>query len=175
MDEECLRPGDPTDLTLIAKMNKNLNYHPHYISHEKADIKTQKIMGRNEFRLIHYAGDVTYNINSFLEKNNDLLFRDLREVMCRSTNSITAKCFNVKDLESKKRPDTAVTQFKNSVNNLMDILMGKEPSYIRCIKPNDYKMASEYTVDLGFATNNLVQGHVVNRAKRSRFKLRLRF
>lgn len=47
MDEECLRPGDPTDISLIAKMNTNLGYHKHYISHEKADIKTQKIMGRD--------------------------------------------------------------------------------------------------------------------------------
>lgn len=52
--------------------------------------------------------------------------------------------FDVKDLTSKKRPDTAITQFKNSLNNLVEILMGKEPSYIRCIKPNDYKMASKF-------------------------------
>lgn len=47
MDEECLRPGEPTDTTLIAKMNTNLGHHNHYISHEKADIKTQKTMGRD--------------------------------------------------------------------------------------------------------------------------------
>ena len=52
--------------------------------------------------------------------------------------------FDVKDLTSKKRPDTAITQFKNSLNNLVEILMGKEPSYIRCIKPNDYKMPSKF-------------------------------
>lgn len=50
----------------------------------------------------------------------------------------------MKELESKKRPDTAVTQFKNSVNNLMDILMNKEPSYIRCIKPNEFKMSGQF-------------------------------
>lgn len=38
--------------------------------------------------LIHYAGDVTYNVNGFLDKNNDLLFRDLREMMSSTTNSI---------------------------------------------------------------------------------------
>lgn len=46
MDEECLRPGDSSDLTLIAKMNKNLSYHKHYLAHEKADIRTQKTMAR---------------------------------------------------------------------------------------------------------------------------------
>lgn len=144
MDEECLRPGEPTDLSFLEKLNVNLNNHPHYISHMKADLQTQKIMGRDEFRLVHYAGDVTYNVRGFLEKNNDLLFRDLREVMSHTTNSITKTVFDVKDLTSKKRPETAITQFKNSLNNLVDILMGKEPSYIRCIKPNDFKMSSQF-------------------------------
>ncbi|KAK0178646.1 hypothetical protein PV327_007520 [Microctonus hyperodae] len=144
MDEECLRPGDPTDLSFLEKLNANLSNHPHYISHMKADIQTQKTMGRDEFRLIHYAGGVTYNVRGFLEKNNDLLFRDLREVMSHTTNSITRTIFDVKDLTSKKRPDTAITQFKNSLNNLMEILMGKEPSYIRCIKPNDFKISGQF-------------------------------
>ncbi|XP_076289926.1 unconventional myosin 61F isoform X4 [Lasioglossum baleicum] len=144
MDEECLRPGDPTDLSFLEKLNVNLNNHPHYISHMKADLQTQKLMGRDEFRLVHYAGDVTYNVRGFLEKNNDLLFRDLREVMSHTTNSITKSVFDVKDLTSKKRPETAITQFKNSLNNLVEILMGKEPSYIRCIKPNDYKMPHQF-------------------------------
>lgn len=47
LDEECLRPGDPTDISFLEKLNKHLHVHPHYISHIKADIKTQKIMGRD--------------------------------------------------------------------------------------------------------------------------------
>lgn len=47
MDEECLRPGEPTDMSFLEKLNVNLNNHPHYISHQKADIQTQKIMGRD--------------------------------------------------------------------------------------------------------------------------------
>lgn len=47
MDEECLRPGDPNDKTLLAKLNTNLSSHAHFISHQKADAKLQKIMGRD--------------------------------------------------------------------------------------------------------------------------------
>lgn len=148
MDEECLRPGEPNDKSLLFKLNSRLSYHPHYISHEKADIRLQKIMGRDEFRLIHYAGAVTYNIKSFLEKNNDLLFRDLREAMTNSTNNIIRAVFLESEQKSKKRPETAITQFKNSVNNLMSILRDKEPSYIRCIKPNDTKSPGIFDVDL---------------------------
>ena len=47
MDEECLRPGEPTDISFLAKINKNLTKHPHFIGHMKADIQTQKTMGRD--------------------------------------------------------------------------------------------------------------------------------
>lgn len=50
MDEECLRPGEPNDKSLLAKLNSKVSYHPHYISHEKADIKLQKVMGRDVSR-----------------------------------------------------------------------------------------------------------------------------
>lgn len=141
MDEECLRPGEPSDTTLIAKMHTSFRHHKHYISHQKADIQLQKVMGRDEFRLLHYAGDVTYNVKGFLDKNNDLLFRDLREAMSHSKNDILRTVFPAFEQESKKRPETAVAKFKTSLNNLMATLRGKQPSYIRCIKPNDFKMA----------------------------------
>ncbi|CAH2095894.1 unnamed protein product [Euphydryas editha] len=139
LDDECLRPGDATDLSFLEKLSQRLDGHAHYKSHQKVDSKTQKLMGRDEFCLVHYAGDVTYNVNTFIEKNNDLLFRDLQGVMASSGNKIAASCFKDLNRSSKKRPDTAITQFKNSLNELIKILSSKEPSYIRCIKPNDFK------------------------------------
>jgi hypothetical protein len=46
MDEECLRPGEPTDKSFLAKMNENLSSHDHYISHRKAGKELQKSMSR---------------------------------------------------------------------------------------------------------------------------------
>lgn len=40
------------------------------------------------------------------------------------------------------------TQFKTSLSSLIDILMSKEPSYIRCIKPNGDKEAGMETSGL---------------------------
>ena len=52
-----------------------------------------------EFRLLHYAGEVTYNCVGFLDKNNDLLFRDIKEV----NSPIYSHCFRLKYiLESHK-------------------------------------------------------------------------
>ncbi|XP_041348881.1 unconventional myosin-Ic-like [Gigantopelta aegis] len=139
MDEECLRPGDTTDQTFLEKLSQTIGSHPHFVTHKAANNATRKTIQRDEFRLLHYAGDVTYGVKGFLDKNNDLLFRDLKEAMSETANIITSQCFPKDELISKKRPDTAATQFKNSLSKLMEILMSKEPSYVRCIKPNDFK------------------------------------
>jgi len=89
LDEECLRPGDATDSTFLSKMNTSLKGHPHYLSHAKVDNKTKKTLDREEFRLLHYAGEVTYSAKGFLDKNNDLLYRDLKEAMVASSNRVT--------------------------------------------------------------------------------------
>ncbi|XP_022192264.2 unconventional myosin IC isoform X3 [Nilaparvata lugens] len=146
LDEECLRPGEPTDLSLLTKLNDQLNCHDHFTGHRKADKNVRKTMGRDQFILVHYAGEVTYNISGFIEKNNDLLFRDLREVMGTTHNSITRSVFPASS--SRRRPETAATQFKASLNQLMAILMNKEPSYIRCIKPNDFKMPGQFNEEI---------------------------
>ncbi|XP_026725163.1 myosin-IB isoform X1 [Trichoplusia ni] len=144
LDDECLRPGDASDLSFLEKLNQKLEPHAHYKSHRSSDVKTQKTMGRDEFCLVHYAGEVTYNVRTFLEKNNDLLFRDIQSLMASSGNTIVASCFKDVNLTSKKRPETAITQFKNSLNELIKILSSKEPSYIRCIKPNDFKTPMQF-------------------------------
>uniref|UniRef100_A0A4W6BP90 Myosin Ic, paralog b n=1 Tax=Lates calcarifer TaxID=8187 RepID=A0A4W6BP90_LATCA len=144
LDEECLRPGDASDTTFLEKLEDTVGGHPHFVTHKLADGKTRKVMGRDEFRLLHYAGEVNYNVNGFLDKNNDLLFRNLKEVMCMSENKILTQCFDREELSDKKRPDTAATQFKASLAKLMEILMSKEPSYVRCIKPNDSKQAGRF-------------------------------
>ncbi|XP_037091688.1 unconventional myosin IC-like [Pollicipes pollicipes] len=148
LDEECLRPGDATDLTFLNKMTQALRTHAHYVAHESADNKARKTIGRDEFRLMHYAGDVTYKVKGFMDKNNDLLYRDLKEVMAKSTNKIVQDIFPPTELQGKKMPETVSTQFKKSLDQLMTILMSKEPSYIRCIKPNDVKQSRNFDSEI---------------------------
>ncbi|GCB83591.1 hypothetical protein scyTo_0024438, partial [Scyliorhinus torazame] len=100
------------------------------VRHKLADQKTRKTLAREEFRLLHYAGEVNYNVTGFLDKNNDLLFRNLKEAIFESGNGILNQCFERGELDDKKRPETAATQFKNSLVKLMEILMSKEPSYV---------------------------------------------
>ncbi|XP_053532982.1 unconventional myosin-Ic isoform X2 [Ictalurus punctatus] len=144
LDEECLRPGDATDITFLEKLEDSLGGHAHFMTHKLANGKSRKAVGREEFRLLHYAGAVNYNVNGFLDKNNDLLYRNLKEVMCQSRNSIVKQCFHPDELTDQRRPETAATQFKLSLAKLMEILMSKEPSYVRCIKPTDTKQPERF-------------------------------
>ncbi|OWK15111.1 MYO1C, partial [Cervus elaphus hippelaphus] len=144
LDEECLRPGEATDLTFLEKLEDTVKHHPHFLTHKLADQRTRKSLDRGEFRLLHYAGEVTYNVTGFLDKNNDLLFRNLKETMCSSENPILSQCFDRSELSDKKRPETVATQFKMSLLELVEILKSKEPAYIRCIKPNDSKQPGRF-------------------------------
>lgn len=122
-----------------------------------ANGKIRKAMGREEFRLAHYAGEVNYNVNGektkylltsilpvlsvhscsdisvisgFLDTNNDLLYRHLKEVqcvhsvrvmnvcvllnllcillqvMCQSRNHTVSQCFHSEKLMDQRRPET---------------------------------------------------------------------
>lgn len=55
---------------------------------------------------MHYAGDVVYTVTGFVDKNNDLLFRDAKEVLSSSANPLLAEVFPQEELQSKKRPPT---------------------------------------------------------------------
>ncbi|XP_006004623.1 unconventional myosin-Ih [Latimeria chalumnae] len=144
LDEECLRRGEATDLTFLKKLEDKLGNHPHILTHKFADQKIRKSMDLEDFKLFHYAGEVTYCVIGFLDKNNDLLYRNLKEVMCVARNQIIKQCFLAAELDSKKLPQTVVTQFKNSLSGLIEILKSKEPSYVRCIKPNDAKQPGRF-------------------------------
>ncbi|KAL0965644.1 hypothetical protein UPYG_G00283890 [Umbra pygmaea] len=139
LDEECLRPGEATDMTFLEKLEEKMAGHPHFITHKLANQKTRKTLKRGDFRLVHYAGEVTYCVSGFLDKNNDLLYRSIKEVMRQSKNAIIQNCFPTTEPDSKKRPETVATQFKSSLVGLTEILMSKEPWYVRCIKPNESK------------------------------------
>ncbi|KAF0033828.1 hypothetical protein F2P81_013894 [Scophthalmus maximus] len=132
LDEECLRPGDATDLTFLERLEDKMGNHPHFVTHKLADKMTRKTLERGDFRLLHYAGEVTYCVVGFLDKNNDLLYRNIKDLMCQSKNAIVRECFSTMDPDNRRRPETVATQFKSSLLKLTEILMAKEAWYIRC-------------------------------------------
>ncbi|KAG7457786.1 hypothetical protein MATL_G00230970 [Megalops atlanticus] len=146
LDEACLSVGKVTDIMCLESMDTKLGQHPHYTSRKLCP--TDKSMEfHRDFRIRHYAGDVTYSVEGFLDKNKDPLFQDFKRLMYNSTDPVLKEMWPDGQLsitEVTKRPLTAATLFKNSIISLVDKLACKEPYYVRCIKPNEVKSPVQF-------------------------------
>ncbi|XP_014242236.1 myosin-IA [Cimex lectularius] len=141
LDEACLSVGKINDETLLEAMDKKLDKHKHYMSRQ-INPMDKLLKHKTQFRIVHYAGDVVYNIEGFLDKNKDTLFQDMKRLLYSSSNSIIASMWpeGAMDItKTTKRPLTSGTLFKNSMIALVKTLGSKEPFYVRCIKPNEHK------------------------------------
>jgi myosin-1 len=99
----------------------------------------------NQFIIKHYAGDVSYNVQGMTDKNKDQLSKDILELCQSSENSFIRNLFpDQVDQDSKRRPPTASDRIKSSAGALVKNLMQCQPSYIRCIKPNQTKSPKDY-------------------------------
>ncbi|XP_051563868.1 unconventional myosin-Ib-like isoform X4 [Myxocyprinus asiaticus] len=152
LDEECLRPGTVTDETFLDKLNTVCAEHQHFESRLSKNSKflTDHSLPHNCFRIQHYAGKVLYRVEGFVDKNNDLLYRDLSQAMYKASHSLIKLLFPEGNPTkvNLKRPPTAGFQFRASVGTLMKNLLTKNPNYIRCIKPNDKKAPHIFTESL---------------------------
>lgn len=69
LDEECMIKG--TDNGLLKKQNDMLCSNKSY--------KRPPKFGSNEFIIAHYAGEVEYSVQGFLEKNRDAVSDIIKE------------------------------------------------------------------------------------------------
>lgn len=75
---------------LLNAMDKKLVDHKHYSSRQLKPMD-KELEHRTQFKIKHYAGDVIYNINGFLDKNKDTLFQDFKRLLYQSKNSVISK------------------------------------------------------------------------------------
>uniref|UniRef100_A0AAY5F5X5 Myosin motor domain-containing protein n=1 Tax=Electrophorus electricus TaxID=8005 RepID=A0AAY5F5X5_ELEEL len=143
LDEECMRPGDSTDLTFLEKLEEKMGHHPHFVTHRLANKKTRKTLERGDFRLLHYAGEVTYCVVGETALSNTRINTE-PQVMQQSKNSIVQQCFLPDEGDGRRRPETVATQFRSSLQELTEILMAKEAWYVRCLKSNDNKNSGKF-------------------------------
>lgn len=74
LDEECRFPK-ASDLTLLEKLHKN---------HEKDRYYEKPKRRGNNFIVRHYAGDVSYEVDFFLDKNRDTIPETVQALMQNS-------------------------------------------------------------------------------------------
>lgn len=131
-----------TDKSLTEKLNKLA----------KDNEWSKYIPGRfaEGFTLQHYAGNVEYDTEGWLEKNKDPLNPDLTSIVSVSTNSHIASLFSeyaedstimstYKTRVKKGAFRTVGQRHREQLSSLMKQLGSTQPHFVRCIVPNSMK------------------------------------
>ncbi|KAI9795542.1 MAG: Myosin type-2 heavy chain 1 [Candelina submexicana] len=156
LDEESRLPMG-ADEQFVTKLHHN------FIG-EKQKFYKKPRFGKSAFTICHYAIDVTYESDGFIEKNRDTVPDEHLEVLRVSSNHFLGEVLDaasaVREKESVaagasravappgRRVGIAVNRkptlggiFKSSLVELMNTINSTDVHYIRCIKPNEGKEA----------------------------------
>ena len=111
----------------------------------------KKLAIKTEFRISHYAGDVKYQINNFIDKNKDSLYQDFKRLLYNSGNAYLkqmwpegAQSIN----EITKRPISVATRFKNSMIELVHNLSTKVRfiNYLKSYLQSQLRLVKNYLI-----------------------------
>ena len=148
LDEDSVMPK-ATDKTFTEKMHslwdrKSNKYRPSRLS--------------QGFILTHYAAEVDYSTEGWLEKNKDPLNENVTRLLASSTDIHTANLFSDcadsdETVSSKTRVKkglfrTVAQRHKEQLSSLMTQLHSTHPHFVRCILPNHKKCPKQFNAAL---------------------------
>jgi myosin heavy subunit len=154
LDEQTVFP-DADDTSFTKKL---------HITHDAHRNFRKPRFEANNFKILHYAGEVEYQTAGWLEKNRDPLEEDLSNLLKQSANNFICGLFDEglaptfasstpakeeqgtstgsRRLSTGRQKGTGATfitvanQYKEQLSHLMDMLKSTNPHFIRCIIPN---------------------------------------
>ncbi|XP_010274858.1 PREDICTED: myosin-9-like [Nelumbo nucifera] len=129
LDEACMFPKS-THETFAQKLYQTFKSHKRFIKPK---------LSRTDFTIAHYAGEVLYQSDQFLDKNKDYVVPEHQDLLSASKCSFVAGLFpHLPEETSKTSKFSSIgSRFKLQLQQLMDTLNSTEPHYIRCVKPNN--------------------------------------
>ncbi|KAG2718035.1 hypothetical protein I3760_03G202400 [Carya illinoinensis] len=129
LDEACMFPKS-THETFAQKLYQTFKNNKRFIKPK---------LSRTSFTISHYAGEVNYLADLFLDKNKDYVVAEHQDLLTASKCSFVASLFPPLPEESSKSSkfSSIGSRFKLQLQSLMETLSSTEPHYIRCVKPNN--------------------------------------
>ena len=143
LDEECRLPKG-SDEQLAAKIRKE---HARSRTQGRAGLAasssssawvTCRPADARNFIVHHYAGQVEYTVDGWVEKNKSELRQSLKEVLCTSSVGVLASAAGMTLDQGRPRSGfrSQVGPFLTQLAQLMDTIDASDAHYIRCVKPN---------------------------------------
>jgi myosin heavy subunit len=143
LQEECVRPMASNE-TFVQKVYQANETHRRLIR--------EKLQGKTEFGIRHFAGPVIYDATKFVERNMDRVPEDLIHCASKSKNSLIGfelqRALQKRAVKSKsgesasgRRIDgmTLIEKFSTELRDLLVAMDGTHTRYIRCIIPNEFR------------------------------------
>ncbi|EEF44325.1 myosin XI, putative [Ricinus communis] len=129
LDEACMFPRSTHD-TFAQKLYQTFKDHKRF---------SKPKLARSDFTISHYAGDVTYQTEYFLDKNKDYVVAEHQALLSESKCSFVSGLFPPLPEDSAKSSkfSSIGSLFKQQLQALLETLSATEPHYVRCIKPNN--------------------------------------
>ncbi|XP_021280021.1 myosin-6-like [Herrania umbratica] len=129
LDEACMFPRS-THETFAQKLYQTFKNHKRF---------SKPKLSPSDFTISHYAGDVTYQTELFLDKNKDYVVAEHQALLGASKCSFVSGLFPPLAEESSKSSkfSSIGSRFKQQLQALLETLSATEPHYIRCVKPNN--------------------------------------
>ncbi|KAG6436833.1 hypothetical protein SASPL_101735 [Salvia splendens] len=130
LDEACMFPRS-THETFAEKLYQTFKDHKRF---------SKPKLSRTGFTICHYAGEVTYQTELFLDKNKDYVIFEHQNLLSNSSCTFVSSLFPPLPEESSKSSkfSSIGSRFKQQLQSLLETLSATEPHYVRCIKPNNY-------------------------------------
>ncbi|OCF76638.1 hypothetical protein I204_02336 [Kwoniella mangroviensis CBS 8886] len=162
LDEESRLPAG-ADASFANKLHQQLT------KPEQKEVFKKPRFNQNAFTITHYAHDVTYDVDGFIDKNRDTVPDEHLALLQNSSNEFLREVLDAaltaantakpngdqtktaasagpgpaKRVGAATRKPTLGSIFKHSLISLMDTINNTNVHYIRCIKPNEMKKAWE--------------------------------
>ena len=120
--------------------------------HGKHDcLSTPRIQSEaGEFAIRHYAGEVKYSADGFLERNLDTLSAQLGGLLASSAEPLLRALFrDARDgttplATPRRRASTQAAGFKTQLGALMKRIGATKCHFVRCVNPNRSKLPEAY-------------------------------
>uniref|UniRef100_A0A162A2K7 Myosin motor domain-containing protein n=1 Tax=Daucus carota subsp. sativus TaxID=79200 RepID=A0A162A2K7_DAUCS len=132
LDEACMFPKS-THETFSQKLYQTFKAHKRFVKPK---------LSRTDFTIAHYAGEVQYQSEQFLDKNKDYVVPEHQDLLSASKCPFVAGLFPPLPEETTKSSKSSKfssigSRFKVQLQQLMETLNSTEPHYVRCVKPNN--------------------------------------
>ncbi|KAJ9467357.1 Myosin-6 [Diplonema papillatum] len=145
LDVECSLPGG-TDQQFISKLHDAFGGTPGANGKRAHEFYRRQLSSPNTFTIRHYAGDVTYDVSAWLEKNKEPLKNEMRTLMRNSSNTLIKTLIPAPQDSTKGSQQMTVSRFFcDQVKELISLINGTNPHWIRCVKPHPSKKPGSWS------------------------------